>query len=45
MQLERLDHIVLTVKDIEATCTFYSTVLGTEVVTFGDNRKALKFGS
>jgi catechol 2,3-dioxygenase-like lactoylglutathione lyase family enzyme len=37
--------VVLTVKDISATCDFYSKVLGMEVVTFGEGRKALAFGS
>jgi catechol 2,3-dioxygenase-like lactoylglutathione lyase family enzyme len=45
MRIERLDHLVLTVKSIEKTCEFYSTVLGTEVLTFGENRKALAFGN
>jgi len=40
-----LDHLVLTVHDIEATCTFYETVLGMNVITFGAGRKALRFGS
>jgi len=44
MRIERLDHLVLTVRDIAATCDFYSTVLGMEVVTFGAGRKALAFG-
>lgn len=44
MKINRLDHLVLTVKDIERTCSFYSTVLGMEVVTFGGGRKALQFG-
>jgi len=44
MRIERLDHLVLTVKNISATCNFYSRVLGMEVVTFGENRKALAFG-
>lgn len=45
MQIERLDHLVLTVADIERTCDFYSRVLGFEVVTFGAaGRKALNFG-
>ena len=44
MKVDRLDHLVLTVKNIAATCEFYSKVLGMEVVTFGDNRKALAFG-
>ncbi len=42
--INRIDHLVLTVSNIEATCNFYSQVLGMEVVTFGDNRKALQFG-
>lgn len=43
--IDRLDHLVLTVRDIEATCAFYSKVLGMEVRTFGpDKRKALHFG-
>jgi catechol 2,3-dioxygenase-like lactoylglutathione lyase family enzyme len=45
MKMTHLDHLVLTVKSIEATCAFYSQVLGMEVVTFGQNRKALAFGS
>lgn len=44
MQLDRLDHLVLTVQNIETTCQFYSTVLGMEVISFGNGRKALKFG-
>jgi catechol 2,3-dioxygenase-like lactoylglutathione lyase family enzyme len=44
MRIERIDHIVLTVRDIEATCAFYSSVLGMEVVRFGGGRTALRFG-
>lgn len=44
MRIERLDHLVLTVRDIAATCDFYARVLGMEVVTFGEGRKALAFG-
>lgn len=44
MQIDRLDHLVLTVQDIQATCEFYSKLLGMEIVTFGDDRKALRFG-
>ncbi|WP_436490565.1 VOC family protein [Chitinophaga sp. ARDCPP14] len=44
MVINRLDHLVLTVKDISGTCRFYETVLGMEVITFGDDRKALRFG-
>jgi catechol 2,3-dioxygenase-like lactoylglutathione lyase family enzyme len=45
MKIDRLDHLVLTVKDIEASCLFYRTALGMEVVTFGEGRKALAFGA
>lgn len=45
MKIDRLDHFVLTVADIDATCDFYRRVLGMEVVTFGAGRTALKFGS
>ncbi len=44
MKINQLDHLVLTVKDIEATCKFYSSVLGMEVVLFGSGRRALSFG-
>ena len=44
MRIDRLDHLVLTVKSIPATCDFYSRALGMEVVTFGNSRKALAFG-
>jgi catechol 2,3-dioxygenase-like lactoylglutathione lyase family enzyme len=44
MQIERLDHLVLTVADIERTCDFYTRVLGMEVVHFGAGRTALRFG-
>ncbi|MFJ5109476.1 VOC family protein [Streptomyces sp. NPDC088551] len=44
MRVERLDHLVLTVADIEATVDFYTRVLGMEPVVFGDGRRALAFG-
>lgn len=44
MRIDRFDHLVLTVRDVEATCSFYARVLGMEVVTFGEGRKALAFG-
>ncbi len=34
----------MIVRDIEATCDFYMRVLGMQVVTFGNGRKALQFG-
>ena len=45
MKIDSIDHVVFTVKDISATCEFYSKVLGMEVVTFGEGRTALAFGS
>lgn len=44
MQIKRLDHLVLTVKDIQASCAFYADVLGMQVSTFADNCTALHFG-
>jgi catechol 2,3-dioxygenase-like lactoylglutathione lyase family enzyme len=45
MKIDSLDHLVLTVRDIDATCAFYARVLGMELVTFGAGRKALTFGA
>ena len=45
IRVTSLDHLVLTFRDIEATCRFYETVLGMNVITFGGGRKALSFGS
>ena len=44
MNIDRIDHVVMTVRSIDATCEFYSRVLGMQVVTFAGNRKALAFG-
>ncbi|WP_436759058.1 VOC family protein [Streptosporangium sp. V21-05] len=44
MRVERLDHLVLTVADIEATVDFYVRVLGMTPVTFQGGRRALSFG-
>lgn len=44
MKLNSLDHLVLTVQNIDQTCHFYHQVLGMEVITFGAGRKALRFG-
>jgi catechol 2,3-dioxygenase-like lactoylglutathione lyase family enzyme len=41
--VDHLDHLVLTVADIDVTIAFYTSALGMEVVTFG-GRKALRFG-
>lgn len=47
MNLTGIDHVVLTVEDVDRTCAFYEA-LGAEVVTFDDGRtgqrRALRFG-
>lgn len=45
MEVERIDHIVLTVSDIDITVNFYTSVLGFKLEIFGNNRKALIFGN
>ncbi|HEY7484379.1 MAG TPA: VOC family protein [Streptosporangiaceae bacterium] len=42
--IDRLDHLVLTVADIDRTVDFYTRVLGMRAETFGDGRRALHFG-
>ncbi|KAM5191814.1 glyoxalase domain-containing protein 5 [Mantella aurantiaca] len=42
--IKRLDHLVLTVQNLEKTAGFYTRVLGMELVTFKGDRKALSFG-
>ncbi len=44
LKIDRFDHMVFTVRDIERTCEFYTRVLGMEVITFGGGRRALRFG-
>ena len=44
MQLDHIDHVVFTVRDVDITCDFYSRVLHMEVITFAGGRKALQFG-
>ncbi|KAA0020806.1 VOC family protein [Salinicola corii] len=44
MKISRLDHLVLTVADIDVTCDFYVRALGMERVVFGEGRIALGFG-
>ena len=45
MHIDQLDHLVLTVQDIQTTCEFYEHVLGMQVITFAEGRKALRFGN
>ena len=44
IDIDRIDHVVLTVRDVDATCAFYARALGMRVVTFAGDRKALAFG-
>jgi catechol 2,3-dioxygenase-like lactoylglutathione lyase family enzyme len=44
MKITQLDHLVLTVADIDVTCNFYVRTLGMERVVFGEGRVALGFG-
>jgi len=43
--IRSIDHIVLTVRDIDATLKFYVGFLGMKEVSFRGGRKALEFGS
>lgn len=45
MRIEALDHLVLTVADLDRTVGFYCGVLGMEEVVFGGGRRALRFGA
>lgn len=44
MELDAIDHVVLTVRDIPASVAFYTRVLGMREVVFGEGRHALAFG-
>jgi catechol 2,3-dioxygenase-like lactoylglutathione lyase family enzyme len=44
VRIDRLDHLVLTVADIDTTVDFYTRVLGMQAVAFGAGRTALTFG-
>jgi catechol 2,3-dioxygenase-like lactoylglutathione lyase family enzyme len=43
VRIASLDHLVLTVADIDATIAFYER-LGMRAETFGEGRRALRFG-
>lgn len=42
--IDRIDHVVLTVFDLERTLDFYARVLGMQPVTFAGGRRGLAFG-
>jgi len=45
MEVSHLDHLVLTVKNIEITVGFYQRVLGIKAIQFGEGRWALSLGN
>jgi len=45
MQVASLDHLVLTVRDLQAAIDFYTQALAMQEVTFAGGRKALSFGT
>ena len=44
MKIERIDHLNITVADIDRSVDFYKRVLGMEIETMGEGRAALHFG-
>lgn len=42
--IKSLDHLVLTTRDAEKCIDFYTRVLGMKLETFGEGRRALRFG-
>lgn len=44
MKIEAFDHIVLTVRDVRASCDFYARVLGMEARVHEDAEKKFHFG-
>ena len=44
MKIQGLDHLVLTVTDMARTLAFYTGHLGMTAVSFGEGRRALRFG-
>ena len=45
MRITHIEHLVLTVEDINKTTRFYESVLGMKKEMFGESRVALKFGN
>ena len=45
METSKLDHLVLTVTDLEETTAFYVSVMGMKKEVFGGGRVALKYGT
>ena len=45
MTIDRINHLVLKVKDIDETCKFYRNIFGMEVESLSARKRALKFGN
>ena len=45
ISISRIDHVVITVRDLDSTLAFYVGVLGMRLERFGEDRVALRFGS
>ncbi|MFK5977581.1 MAG: VOC family protein [Rhizobiaceae bacterium] len=43
--ISHMDHVVLTVRDIDKSAQFFARVLGMEIIEFGEGRKAVAFGN
>lgn len=44
MEPAAIDHLVLTVRDLDASVDFYTRVLGMREIVFGEGHRALAFG-
>ncbi|MBT9567491.1 MAG: VOC family protein [Thiobacillus sp.] len=44
MQIDSIDHLVLTVRSLPDSIAFYTRVLGMQAACFGDDRQAVLFG-
>lgn len=42
--IDRIDHVVINCRDLEATAAWYERALGMKRITFGGGRVALAFG-
>jgi len=41
IQMDHIDHVVMTVENVETTCNWYLRVLNVKSAAFGEGRKAL----
>jgi catechol 2,3-dioxygenase-like lactoylglutathione lyase family enzyme len=44
MEIDRIDHVVITAHDLDRTLDFYTRVMGMEAITFAGGRRGLAFG-